>query len=72
MLFDMLFQDKNDEFLKNTTNKHRVFNVILTEPEKPGCKAFHLYDDADVTKLSVQSSWKYLITQISENKDLPV
>ena len=66
-------QDKNDAFLRNIANKHRVINVILTELEKPGCKTFHLYDDAGIgiTKLSLQSSLKCLITEISENKDLP-
>ena len=70
----MLFQDKNDTFLRNTANKHHAINVIPTELEKPGCKAFHLYDDADIdiTKLSVQISLKCLITEISENKDLLV
>ena len=54
----MLFQDKYDAFMKNIANKHRSINVILTEFEKPRCKTFHLYDDADIdiTKLSVQSS----------------
>ena len=68
----MLFQHKNDVFLRNAANKHRAINIILTELEKPGCKAFYLYDDADIdiTKLSVQSSLKCLITEISENKDL--
>ena len=33
-------------------------------------KQFHLYDaDIDITKLSVQSPLKYLITEISENKN---
>ena len=74
MLFDMLFPDKNNAFLRNTANKHRAINVILTELEKPGCKAFHLYDDAhiDIAKVSVQSSLKCLITEIGENKDLLV
>ena len=73
MLFDKLFQDKNDAFLRNT-NKHRAINVILTELKKPGCNAFHSYDDADIdiTKLSVQNSLKCLITEISESKDLLV
>ena len=72
MLFDMLFQYKNDALLSNTANKYRAINVILTELEKPGCKTFHLYDDADIdiSKSSVQSSLKCLITEISENKDL--
>ena len=58
MLFDVLFQDKNDAFLRSTANKHRSINIILTEFEKPGCKTFHLYDDTDIdiAKLSVQSS----------------
>ena len=58
MLSDMVFQDKYDAFMKNIVNKHRSINVILTEFEKPRCKTFHLYDDADIdiTKLSVQSS----------------
>ena len=72
MLFDMLFQDKNDPFLRNVANKHCTINVILTELEKPGCRALHLYDDADIdiSKLSVQRFLKCLITEISENKDL--
>ena len=48
MLFDMLFQGKNDAFLNKTDNRHRVINVILTELKKPGCNAFHLYDSADI------------------------
>ena len=53
MLFDMLFQGKNDAFIRSTTNKHRVINVILTEFKKPGCNAFRLYDgsDIDITKV---------------------
>ena len=53
MLFDMLFQGKNDAFLRNTANKHRVINVILTELKKPGFNAFHLYNgaDTDITKV---------------------
>ena len=42
----MLFQDKNDAFLRTTVIKHRVINVILTKLKKPGCNTFHLYDDA--------------------------
>ena len=70
----MLFKGKKDAFLRNTANKHRLINVILTELKKPGCNAFHLYDDAefDITKLSVQSSLKCLITEISKTKDLLV
>ena len=43
----------------------------MTELKKPGCNAFHLYHDADIdiTKLSVQSSWKCVRSEISENKD---
>ena len=50
----MLFPGKNDAFLRNTISKHFVINV--TELKKPGCNAFHLYDDADfdITKLRVQ------------------
>ena len=53
MLFDMLFQGKNDAFLRNTANKHRVINIILTEFKKPGFNAFHLYNggDIDITKV---------------------
>ena len=53
MLFKMVFQGKNDAFLRNTVNKHRVINVILTGLKKPGCDTFYLYDDAniDITKL---------------------
>ena len=52
-----------------TGNKYLVINVMQTELKKPGCNAFHLYDDTYIyiTKLSGQSSLKYLIT---ENKDL--
>ena len=41
---------------------------------KPGCNAFHSYDDAVIgtTKLSVQNPLKCLITKISETKDLLV
>ena len=65
----MLFQDENDAFLRNNVNKHRSINVILTVNEKLGCKAFHLYDVADI-KLSVQSSLICRITEISEKKHL--
>ena len=67
-------QDKSDELLRNTANKHRAINIILTELEKPGCKAFRLFDDADIDikKLTVQSSLKCIITEVSENKDLLV
>ena len=60
---------KKNAFLRDTVNKYLVINVILTELKKPGCKAFHLYDDADtdITKLCDQSSLKCLITEISEN-----
>ena len=70
MLSDMLFQSKNDAFLRNTSNKHLVINVILTELKKAGCNALHLYDDADtdITKLNVQSSLKCLITDSSETR----
>ena len=55
MLFEMLLQEKNDAFLRNTTNKCRVINVILSKLEKPGCKVFHLYGDGDIdiTKLNL-------------------
>ena len=49
----MLIQDKNNVFLKNTANKHRAINIMLTELEKPGCKAFHLYDDALILQSQV-------------------
>ena len=57
----MLFQGKNDVFLRNIANKHHVINVVLTELKKSGCNAFHLYDDAgiDITKFSVQNSMSY-------------
>ena len=57
-----------------TVNKHCVINVILTEFKKPECNAFHSYDDVDIDiiELRVQSSLKYLITEISDNKDLLV
>ena len=73
MLFDMLFQGKNDAFLRNIANKHRVINTILTELKKSGFNAFHLHNGAatDITKVqSVQSSLKCFIIEISENKDL--
>ena len=68
----MLFQGKKDAFLWNTVNKHHVISAILTELKKPECNGFHSYDDVgiDVTKLSVQSSFKYLISEIIENKNL--
>ena len=52
----MLFQRKQNAFLRNTANKHRVTHVTLTELMKPGCNSFHLYDNAAIgtTKLSVQ------------------
>ena len=53
MLFDMLFQGKNDAFLRNTANKHRLMNVKLTELKKPG---FHLYDGADIDITKVKGS----------------
>ena len=42
----------------------------MTERKKPGCGTFHSYDvaDIDVTKLSVQSSLKCLITEISDSE----
>ena len=63
----MLFEGKKDAFLRSTANKHHAINVILTELEKTWSKVFHLYDNADIdiTKLSVQSSFKYLITEIT-------
>ena len=64
MLFDMLFQGKNDGFLRNTADKHRVINVILTELKKPVCNAFHLYDGADIDITKVKRS-KFL--QMSYN-----
>ena len=68
----MLFQGKNDVFLRNIANKHHVINVVLTELKKPGCNAFHLYDDAgiDITKFSVQNSLACLISKISEKRNL--
>ena len=70
MPFDMLFQGRKDAFLRNTVNKHHVINVILTERKRPGCDAFHSYDDTDIdiTKLSVQSSLKCLLNIISEKR----
>ena len=56
MLFDMLFQGKNDAFLRTTANKHRVINVILTELKNPGCNVFHLYDGADIDITKVKCS----------------
>lgn len=61
---DMLFQVKHNAFLRNTTNKNTVVNVISTEFKKALCKGF---DDTDtgVTKLVFQSSWKCLTTVIA-------
>ena len=41
----MLFQGKNDVFLRDTGSKYLVTNAIMTELKKAGCNAFHLYDD---------------------------
>ena len=51
-----------------------IIKVIFTERRKPGCNAFHLYDDADIeiTKISVLSSLKYLINETRKSKDLLV
>ena len=63
---------KKDAFPRSTVNKHFAINFILTEPKKTGCNAFHSYDvDIDIAKLSVQSPLKYIVTEISENNDLP-
>ena len=43
MLFEILFQAKKDAFLRNTTNKHPVINVIFIEPKKVRSTAFNLY-----------------------------
>ena len=56
MLFDRLFQGKNDAFLRNTANKHRVINVMLTELKKPGRNAFPLHDVADIDITKVECS----------------
>ena len=56
MLFDMLFQRKNDAFPRNTANTHRAINVILTELKKPGCNALHLSDGADIDITKVKCS----------------
>ena len=62
----MLFQGKNDAFLRGTANKHRISNVTSTKLKRGGCRAFHSYDDADIDiiKIVVQSSLKCLITLI--------
>ena len=59
----MLFQRKNYAFLRNLVIKLRVV-------KKPRCNAFYSYDDADIeiTKLTVQTSLKYLIAEISEKR----
>ena len=44
----MLFQIKNNAFLKDTANKHHVINDVSTEFKKAGCNAFHSSDDADI------------------------
>ena len=74
MPFDMLLQEKKFVFLRKIVNKYCVINVTLTEFKKPGCNALHSYDDADIDiiKLRFRSSLKYLITKISENKNLLV
>ena len=74
MPLDMLFKGKKNAFLKNTGNKHHVFNATLVELIKPDCNAFHSYYDAAIgtTNLSVQGSLRCLITEISETKDLLV
>ena len=67
----MPFQGKKDAFQRNFVNKHSKHCAMLTELKKPGCNAFHSYDAGIViTMLSVQSSLKRFITEISENKDL--
>lgn len=43
MLFEILFQGKKDAFLRNTSNKHPVINVIFIEPKKARSTAFNLY-----------------------------
>ena len=48
MPFYIQFQRKKDAFLRNTVNKHRVINFILTDLKKPECNAYHSYDDADI------------------------
>ena len=60
---DMLFQRKNNTFLRNTTNKHCVGHVILTKFKKVGYSGF---DDTDVgvIKSAVQSSSKCHVTVI--------
>lgn len=60
MLFDRLFQYKNDAFLRNIANKHHVIHIILTEPKKLEYNGFHSHDEADtdITKLRAQSSLK--------------
>ena len=52
----MLFQGKNDAFLRNTANKHRVINVILTELKKPGLNPFYLYNGTDTVITKVKCS----------------
>ena len=37
----MLFKGKKNVFVRNTSNKHRVINVTMTELIKPGCNVFH-------------------------------
>ena len=52
----MLFKGKNDAFLRNAANKHRVINAILTELNKRVCNVFHLCDDADIDIAKFNSS----------------
>ena len=70
----MLFQGNKNVFLWKTANKCPVINITLPKLMKAGCNAFHSYDDAAIgtTKLSVQSFLKFLVTKISETKDLLV
>ena len=70
MPFDMLFQGNKDAFLRNPVNKHSIIIIMLIEYKKAGCNVFHSSDDADIdiTNLSVQSSLKCLITEISEKR----
>ena len=42
----MLFQIKNNAFLKDTANKRHVINDVCTEFKKAGCNALHSSDDA--------------------------
>ena len=40
-LLTCYLKKKKNVFVRNTSNKHRVINVTMTELIKPGCNVFH-------------------------------